>query len=147
MTASLNKVILMGNLGKDPETRTLESGAVMCRFSIATTETFKSRKSGERTSHTEWHNITLWRGLAEIADKYLHKGDKVLIEGRIRTRSWEDKESGQTRYTTEILADQMQMMGNNKKAEATENTTTANEPPTDSFIKESPSKEEPDLPF
>jgi len=147
MTASLNKVILMGNLGKDPETRTLESGAVMCRFSIATTETFKSRKSGERTSHTEWHNITLWRGLAEIADKYLHKGDKVLIEGRIRTRSWEDKESGQTRYTTEILADQMQMMGSNKKAEATENTTTANEPPKDSFIKESPSKEEPDLPF
>jgi len=147
MGASLNKVILMGNLGKDPETRTLESGAVMCRFSIATTETYKNSKRGERTSHTEWHNITLWRGLAEIADKYLHKGDKVLIEGRIRTRSWEDKESGQTRYSTEILADQMQMMGGNKKAENPENVNIANEPIADSFVKESPTQEETNLPF
>ncbi len=147
MGASLNKVILMGNLGKDPETRTLESGAVMCRFSIATTETYKNSKSGERTSHTEWHNITLWRGLAEIADKYLHKGDKVLIEGRIRTRSWEDKESGQTRYTTEILADQMQMMGGNKKAGNPENANLKNEPASDSFVEESPSQEEQNLPF
>ena len=147
MGASLNKVILMGNLGKDPETRTLESGAVMCRFSIATTETYKNSKSGERTSHTEWHNITLWRGLAEIADKYLHKGDKVLIEGKIRARSWEDKESGQTRYSTEILADQMQMMGSNKKYENPENTNEANEPASDSFVEESPSQEEKNLPF
>tara|TARA_B110000211_G_scaffold56983_1_gene63538 strand:+ start:5015 stop:5458 length:444 start_codon:yes stop_codon:yes gene_type:complete len=147
MGASLNKVILMGNLGKDPETRTLESGAVMCRFSIATTETYKNSKSGERTSHTEWHNITLWRGLAEIADKYLHKGDKVLIEGKIRTRSWEDKESGQTRYSTEILADQMQMMGSNKKYENPENTNEVNEPASDSFVEESPSQEEKNLPF
>jgi len=147
MTASINKVILMGNLGKDPETRTLESGAVMCRFSIATTETYKNRKSGERTSHTEWHNITLWRGLAEMADKYLHKGDKVLIEGKIRTRSWEDKESGQTRYTTEILADQMQMMGGNKKTVNPNDENSANETPTDSFVEESPSEEEKNLPF
>lgn len=147
MTASINKVILMGNLGKDPETRTLESGAVMCRFSIATTETYKNRKSGERTSHTEWHNITLWRGLAEVADKYLHKGDKVLIEGKIRTRSWEDKESGQTRYTTEILADQMQMMGSNKKPVNPNDENIASEPPTDSFVEESPSEEEKNLPF
>jgi len=147
MTASINKVILMGNLGKDPETRTLESGAVMCRFSIATTETYKNRKSGERTSHTEWHNITLWRGLAEVADKYLHKGDKVLIEGKIRTRSWEDKESGQTRYTTEILADQMQMMGGNKKTVNPNDENSANETPTDSFVEESPSEEEKNLPF
>ena len=147
MGASLNKVILMGNLGKDPETRTLESGAVMCRFSIATTETYKNRKSGERTSHTEWHNIILWKGLAEIADKYLHKGDKVLIEGKIRTRSWEDKESGQTRYSTEILADQMQMMGNNKKEDKREIKNAANEPNLDSFVEESPSQEETNLPF
>ena len=147
MGASLNKVILMGNLGKDPETRTLESGAVMCRFSIATTETYKNSKSGERTSHTEWHNITMWRGLAEIADKYLHKGDKVLIEGKIRTRSWEDKESGQTRYSTEILADQMQMMGSNKKQENQKNTDQAIEPTSDSFVEESPSQEEKNLPF
>ena len=147
MGASLNKVILMGNLGKDPETRTLESGAVMCRFSIATTETYKNSKSGERTSHTEWHNITMWRGLAEIADKYLHKGDKVLIEGKIRTRSWEDKGSGQTRYSTEILADQMQMMGSNKKQENQKNTDQAIEPTSDSFVEESPSQEEKNLPF
>jgi single-strand DNA-binding protein len=89
----------------------------------------------------------LWRGLAEIADKYLHKGDKVLIEGKIRTRSWEDKESGQTRYSTEILADQMQMMGSNKKYENPENTNEANEPASDSFVEESPSQEEKNLPF
>ena len=146
MAASLNKVILMGNLGKDPETRTLESGTVMCRFSMATTETFKNR-SGERTSHTEWHNVVLWRGLAEVADKYLHKGDKVLIEGRIRTRSWEDKESGQMRYSTEILADQMQMMGSNKKAENTEDANLTQEPNTDSFVEESPTITEENLPF
>ena len=147
MAASLNKVILMGNLGKDPETRTLESGTVMCRFSIATTETYKNRQSGEKTSHTEWHNVVLWRGLAEVADKYLHKGDKVLIEGRIRTRSWEDKESGQMRYSTEILADQMQMMGSNKKAENTEDANLTQEPNTESFVEESPTTSEENLPF
>ena len=146
MAASLNKVILMGNLGKDPETRTLESGTVMCRFSIATTETFKNR-SGERTSHTEWHNIVLWRGLAEVASKYLNKGDRVLIEGRIRTRSWEDKESGQMRYSTEILADQMQMMGSNKKAENTADTNLTQEANANSFVEESPTTTEENLPF
>ena len=112
----MNKVILMGNLGKAPETRTLESGIVMCRFPIATSEKYKNRKTGEKTSHTEWHNVVLWRGLAEVAEKYLNKGDKILIEGRIRSRSWEDKESGQMRFITEILADQMQMIGSVKKS-------------------------------
>lgn len=147
MAASLNKVILIGNLGKDPETRTLESGTVMCRFSIATTETFKNRQSGEKTNHTEWHNIILWRGLAEVADKYLHKGDKVLIEGRIRSRSWEDKESGQMRYITEILADQMQMMGSMRKSSEIEETNVLEEPNTNSFVQESPIQMEEDLPF
>lgn len=146
MAASLNKVILMGNLGKDPETRTLENGTVMCRFSIATTETFKNRQSGERTSHTEWHNIVLWRGLAEVADKYLHKGDKVLIEGRIRSRSWEDKESGQMRYTTEIIADQMQMMGSTKKDTPQNQQLDENDSNSKSFIEESTTNEE-NLPF
>ena len=82
MTATLNKVILLGNLGKNPETRTLENGVVMCRFPIATSKHIKIEKM-EKTSHTEWHNIILWRGLAEVAEKYLHKGDKILIEGRI----------------------------------------------------------------
>jgi len=146
MAASLNKVILIGNLGRDPETRTLESGTVMCRFSIATTETYKN-KQGEKISHTEWHNIVLWRNLAEVADKYLHKGDKVLIEGRMRSRSWEDKESGQMRYITEILADQMQMMGTAKKTSEKENTDVVEEPTSDSFVQESPIQIEDDLPF
>lgn len=146
MAASLNKVILIGNLGRDPETRTLESGTVMCRFSIATTETYKN-KQGEKISHTEWHNIVLWRNLAEVADKYLHKGDKVLIEGRMRSRSWEDKESGQMRYITEILADQMQMMGTAKKTSEKENTDIVEEPTSDSFVQESPIQIEDDLPF
>ena len=139
----MNKVILMGNLGKTPETRTLESGVVMCRFPIATSETYKNRKSGEKTSHTEWHNIILWRGLAEVAEKYLNKGDKILIEGRIRTRSWEDKESGQMRFTTEILADKMQMIGSIKKSSEDLNE---NQEPSASFIQESPIEQE-DLPF
>ena len=143
MTASMNKVILMGNLGKAPETRTLESGVVMCRFPIATSETYKNRKSGEKTSHTEWHNVVLWRGLAEVAEKYLNKGDKILIEGRIRSRSWEDKESGQMRFITEILADQMQMIGSIKKS--SEDSNEAQEPSA-SFIQESPIEQE-DLPF
>ena len=147
MAASLNKVILIGNLGKNPETRTLESGVVMCRFSIATSETYRNSQSGEKTSHTEWHNIVLWRNLAEVADKYLHKGDKVLIEGRIRSRSWEDKESGQMRYTTEILADQMQMMGSVKKASDTDSPNVLEEPNARSFVQESPIQLEEDLPF
>ena len=111
------------------------------------TETFKNRQSGEKTSHTEWHNIVLWRGLAEVADKYLNKGDKVLIEGRIRSRSWEDKESGQMRYISEVLADQMQMMGSTKKTSEPEDTNVLEEPNPNSFVHESPIQMEEDLPF
>ena len=139
----MNKVILMGNLGKAPETRTLESGIVMCRFPIATSEKYKNRKTGEKTSHTEWHNVVLWRGLAEVAEKYLNKGDKILIEGRIRSRSWEDKESGQMRFITEILADQMQMIGSVKKSSEDFNEA---QNCSESFIEESPIEQE-DLPF
>ena len=139
----MNKVILIGNLGKAPETRTLESGVVMSRFPIATSETYKNRKSGEKTNHTEWHNVVLWRGLAEVAEKYLNKGDKILIEGRIRSRSWEDKESGQRGFITEILADKMQMIGSVKKS--SEDFNEAQEP-TASFIEES-SIEQEDIPF
>ena len=142
----MNKVILMGNLGKDPETRTLESGVVMCRFPIATSETYKNRKSGEKTSHTEWHNVVLWRGLAEVAEKYLNKGDKILIEGRIRSRSWKNKESGQMRFITEILADQMQMIGFVKRNSSSKGLDASQEP-TESFIQESPIEQEEDLPF
>lgn len=107
--AGVNKVILIGNLGKDPEVRYLDNGVAVANFSLATTESYKN-KEGERVSQTEWHNIVLWRGLAEIAEKFLKKGSAVYIEGKIRSRKWEDKE-GNTRYTTEILADNMTMLG------------------------------------
>jgi len=107
--ASVNKVILIGNLGKDPEVRHLEGGVAVARFPIATSETFKD-KSGQRQERTEWHNIVVWRGLAEVAEKYLRKGNSVFIEGRIRTNSYQDKE-GVQRYSTEIVADNMTMLG------------------------------------
>ena len=107
--AGVNKVILIGNLGKDPEVRYLDNGVAVANFSLATTENYKN-KSGERVSQTEWHNVVLWRGLAELAEKYLKKGASVYIEGKIKTRKWEDKE-GNIRYNTEILADNMTMLG------------------------------------
>lgn len=107
--AGVNKVILLGNLGKDPEIRHLENGTAVASFSIATSETYKDKTSGERIEKTEWHNVVLWRGLAEVAEKYLHKGDQVYIEGKLRTRSWE--KDGVTRYTTEIVVDNMNMLG------------------------------------
>ncbi|MBE0598819.1 MAG: single-stranded DNA-binding protein [Desulfuromonadales bacterium] len=106
---SVNKVILVGNLGKDPELRYTPSGAAVATFSLATSERFKD-KSGQMQEKTEWHNIVCWRQLAEICGKYLHKGKQVYIEGRIQTRSYDDKE-GNKRYMTEIVADQMQMLG------------------------------------
>ena len=107
--AGINKVILVGNLGKDPEMRYTPNGVAVCSFSIATSEVYKDRNTGERITQTEWHNIVLWRGLAETAEKYLRKGSSVYLEGKIKTRKWEDKE-GQTRYTTEIIGDVMQML-------------------------------------
>jgi single-strand DNA-binding protein len=106
--SGVNKVILIGRLGKDPEVRNLDNGAVVANFSIATSESYKDRTTGEKKEITEWHNIVLWRGLAEIAQKYLKKGDMVYIEGKIRTRSWEKE--GVTRYITEIVADNMNML-------------------------------------
>lgn len=107
--ASVNKVILVGNLGRDPEVRYMPNGEAVCNFSIATTDTWKD-KSGARQERTEWHNIVMYRKLAEIAGEYLKKGRPVYIEGRLQTRKWQTKE-GQDRYTTEIVADQMQMLG------------------------------------
>jgi len=107
--ASVNKVILIGNLGADPETRFLPSGDAVANIRIATTENWKD-KSGEKQEHTEWHRVSFFGKLAEIAGEYLKKGSPVYIEGRIRTRKWQDKE-GQDRYSTEIVADRMQLLG------------------------------------
>lgn len=106
---SLNKCMLIGNLGKDPEVRAIPSGAKVANFSIATTESYTD-KNNQKVEKTEWHNIVMWRGLAEVAEKYLRKGSQVYIEGRLQTRSWDDQ-NGQKRYTTEIIADQMVMLG------------------------------------
>ncbi|HBF87814.1 MAG TPA: single-stranded DNA-binding protein [Bacteroidales bacterium] len=106
--ANLNKVILIGNVGKDPEIRHLEGGATVASFSLATNETFKN-KAGEKVTNTEWHNIVLWRGLAEIAEKYVKKGTPIYIEGKIKTRSYDDKD-GNKRYVTEIVGDNLQML-------------------------------------
>jgi len=108
--ASVNKVILIGNLGKDPETRYLPSGEALTSFSIATSETWKDKTSGEKKEATEWHRISAFGKLAEICGEYLRKGSQVYIEGSLRTRKWQDKE-GQDRYTTEVRADQMRMLG------------------------------------
>jgi len=107
--SGVNKVILLGNLGRDPEIRNLESGAKLASFSLATNRTFKGQ-DGKRVDETEWHNIVLWGNLAELAEKFLAKGRQVFIEGRIRTRQWEDKE-GQKRYTTEIVGENMTFVG------------------------------------
>jgi single-strand DNA-binding protein len=120
--AGVNKVILIGNIGKDPEVRYLDIGVAVANFSLATTESYKN-KEGERVSQTEWHNIVLWRGLAEVAEKWLKKGSSVYIEGKIRSRKWEDKE-GNTRYTTEILADNMTMLGKKEDSSAEKTETT-----------------------
>jgi single-strand DNA-binding protein len=118
MATGINKVILIGNLGKDPDIMRLESGVKKASFSLATTEVYKN-KEGAKTEHTEWHNIVLWRGLAEVAENYLKKGNTVYIEGRIRRREYEDKE-GQKRSITEILGDTMTMLGGPKREGAPE---------------------------
>ena len=104
----VNKVILIGNVGRDPEVRYLDNNTPVASFSLATTEVYKN-KNGEKVKNTEWHNIVLWRGLAQVAEKYVKKGSMLYIEGKIRTRSWDDKD-GNKRYTTEIVGDNMQML-------------------------------------
>ncbi len=146
--SGVNKVILVGNLGKDPEVRNLESGATVANFTIATTESYKDKTTGEKKDITEWHNIVLWRGLADTAAKYLHKGDMIYIEGKLRTRSWEKE--GVTRYTTEIVGDNMTMLSTRR----TTNTGGGNTGPMDhpsapsnTGNNEVPGNSTDDLPF
>ena len=106
----VNKVILIGNVGIDPEVRTLEGGAKVARIRLATTERLFDRQANETKEHTEWHTITLWRGLADVVDRFVRKGSQIYIEGRLRTREWMDKDNNK-RYTTEILADTMNLLG------------------------------------
>lgn len=110
--SSVNKVILIGNLGTDPEVRHLESGAAVAQFRLATNEFYKD-KQGNRVERTEWHNIVAWRGLAEMVEKYVKKGQSIYVEGKIRTRQYQDKDQ-QTRYVTEIVADEITMLGSGR---------------------------------
>ncbi len=148
MAGSVNKVILIGNLGKDPEVRHLENGAVVANFSIATSETYTDRTTGERRENTDWHNIVVWRGLAEVVEKYVKKGHKVYIEGRLKTRTWQDKD-GNTRYTTEVLADELTMLSRpdqpmqNNEAPYNSSGTPENPTKVDDIIN----NDDDDLPF
>ncbi|MCX6271089.1 MAG: single-stranded DNA-binding protein [Bacteroidetes bacterium] len=143
MANGVNKVILIGNLGKDPEIMTLDNGVKRATFSLATTESFKT-KDGSRTSQTEWHTVILWRGLAEVAEQYLKKGYQIYLEGRIRTRSWDDKD-GNKRYTTEIVGDNMTMLSRPTGQGHTEEHAAV--PEVQGEMSSTPPTEPDDLPF
>ena len=116
----VNKVILMGNVGKDPEVRHMDNNLVMARLTLATNERWLN-KDGNKTEHTEWHNIVMWRGMAEVAEKYIRKGTMLYVEGRLRSRSYDDKD-GIKRYVTEILADSMNLVGPGRGTEGVQQT-------------------------
>jgi single-strand DNA-binding protein len=138
--SGVNKVILIGHLGKDPEVRSIESGVKVASFSLATSEPYKD-KSGNRADHTEWHNIVVWRGLAELAEKYLKKGSQIYIEGKLRSRSWDDKD-GVKRYTTEVVADTFTFLGKPATDNGNKPPVTHDEPETTPMAED-----EGDLPF
>ena len=129
--SGINKVILVGHLGKDPEVRHLDGNVTVASFPLATSETYN--KDGKRIEQTEWHNIVMWRGLADVASKYLQKGKLVYIEGKLRTRSFEDKE-GHKKYTTEVVAENFTMLG--RKSDFEGNTSTENGTNTESKVIE-----------
>ena len=148
--AGVNKVILVGNLGKDPEVRHLENGTAVANFPIATSESYKD-KQGNRVDQTEWHNVVVWRKLAEIAESYLKKGSQIYLEGKLRTRSWEDPQ-GNKRYTTEVVADTFTVLGRKEDNQNAGNsgTTAYNQPaniPSTSNAANNSVQEEDDLPF
>lgn len=138
--ASINKVILIGNLGKDPEVRHFENGGSLARFSLATSETYTNKETNEKVTQTEWHTVVTRGGLAsKVVEPYLKKGNSVYIEGKLRTRSWEDKD-GVTRYTTEVLCDSLEMLG--KKSDNSEGSSSGQSATTP--LQDSP---DDDLPF
>ena len=109
MNGSVNKVILIGNLGRDPEIKKLENGATLASFSMATSESYTDKVSGKKIENTDWHDVVLWRGLAEVAEKFLKKGMKIYVEGRLKKRTWQDRE-GNTRYSVEVIGDEMTIL-------------------------------------
>jgi single-strand DNA-binding protein len=121
----INKVILVGNVGKDPEVRNLDNGVSVANFSLATSESYKN-KNGEKVTNTEWHNIVVWRGLADVVEKYVKKGNPLYIEGKIKSRSWDDKD-GVKHYATDIVADVMEMLGGKNSSTNSQDTAPKKE--------------------
>jgi len=152
MAGTVNKVILIGNLGKDPEVRRLENGASVASFSIATSEVYTDKLSGVKKEITDWHDVVVWRGLAEVAEKYIKKGYKVYVEGKLKKRSWQDKE-GITRYNTEVIADVLNILSRpevadkNTEGQFPSNYSTEGTPQAPSKIDELLGPEEDGLPF
>jgi single-strand DNA-binding protein len=149
MARGVNKVIVVGNLGQDPETRYIPSGSAVTNLRIATNESWKDKQTGEQKDRTEWHSVAMFGRLAEIAAEYLRKGSQVYIEGKLRTRKWQDKD-GNDRYTTEIIADEMQMLGNKAGSDAP--TINDSPPPTSAPPKSAPPQSsendfDDDIPF
>lgn len=120
MSASVNKVILVGNIGRDPEVKYSPQGSAICNISIATTSSWKDKVTGEKKEETEWHRVVVYNKLAEIAGEYLKKGRPVYIEGKLKTRKWQDKDTGADRYSTDIVADQMQMLGGREDGDSSQ---------------------------
>jgi len=143
--AGVNKVILVGNLGKDPEVRHLENGRAVANFSLATSETYKN-KAGERVTNTEWHNVVLWTPLAEIAERFLKKGGQVYIEGKMTTRSWDDQE-GNKRYTTEVVGRELTLLGKPEGGGGAPQENRAGNTPAESPVSTIPEDDTDDLPF
>ncbi len=145
--SGVNKVILVGNLGKDPEIRHLEGNITIAKFSLATTEVYKN-KDGQRVDQTEWHNVVLWRGLAESAEKILRKGSLVYIEGRLKTRSWDDQQ-GNKRYITEVVADSMTLLnrGKDDNGHGAHPTAQGADAAPATHVAEAPNDVTDDLPF
>ena len=157
MARGINKVIIVGNVGGDPETRYMPSGGAVTNLTIATNESWKDKASGERKERTEWHRVAMFNRLAEIAAEYLRKGSQVFIEGKLRTRKWQDK-NGQDRYTTEIIADEMQMLGgragtgsnnfsNDQQDEMTSELDQQTQDNADTSQQTSPDDFDDDIPF
>lgn len=145
MARGINKVILVGNLGKDPDTRSLPSGEAVANITVATSESWKDKATGEQKEKVEWHNVVFFKRLAEIAGQYLKKGSQVYIEGSLRTRKWQDKE-GKDRYTTEIVARELQMLGG-KPEGASSNSSARSAAPATAPAAAAKNFEDDDIPF
>jgi single-strand DNA-binding protein len=138
MSRGINKVIIVGNLGQDPEARYMPNGDAVTNLSVATSESWKDKQTGDQKQRTEWHKIAMFKRLAEIAAEYLRKGSQVYIEGKLRTRKWQDKD-GNDRYTTEIIADEMRLLGGRKRSESTDGMPPrGSEAPKEDFFDDIP---------